>query len=98
MNQILRGLGLLLILAGVVLLLVGEKFGDPLPIPPVTLLSLGMVSFLAGVVLAAVGKASRVVSRRRCVRCSHQVDPGEVYCTLHFREAIDRIRDSQRAG
>ena len=97
MNQLLRGFGLMLILGGAVLLLVGEKLGEPMPVPPVTLMSLGALAFGAGIVLGILGRAGRAVIRRHCPRCARVVASGEVYCTEHFREAIDRIRDSQSA-
>ena len=96
MNQALRGTGLLLVLAGIVLLLVREKLGE-LPVPPLTLMGAGALTFAAGLLLSVMNRASRAVVRRRCVRCGRAVQAGEPYCTEHFREAIDRIRDSQSA-
>lgn len=97
MSHLLRGLGLLIVLGGVVLLLVGEKGSPPLPVPPVSLIGIGVLVLGGGIVLSLVEKAGRAVSRRRCVRCNAPVQPGEVYCSTHFREAIDRIRDSEKS-
>jgi hypothetical protein len=94
MAQLLRGTGLVAILAGIVLLLVREKLGGT-PAAGITLLSAGAAAVVVGMVLAVASRARAAVVHRKCARCSRPVHPGEVYCTEHFREAVDQARDQQ---
>lgn len=96
MGQIFRLLGLLSILGGIVLLLVKEKVQANVPVAPTTLMVAGAAAFVVGIVFDVISRARAAVVRRKCARCSRPVEPGEVYCTEHFRESIDRYRDSQK--
>jgi len=95
MGKHLRNIGLVLIAAWAVLLLVIEKQGLERFAWMPTLMGAGIVLTVGGVVLQVLGRAGRAVGRARCPRCRRPVQSGEVYCPEHFRQALDRIKDSQ---
>lgn len=98
MGKLLRTTGLALIAAWAVLLLGGEYVGSERASWLPSLLSLGLVLVAAGISLSFLGRARRVVQRPRCARCRQPVEHGQIYCPVHFRESVDRIRDSQGEG
>jgi len=96
MAAILRAAGIVVIAAWLVLLFAREKFGpESVPVTN-SVLGVGLALLAAGIALGFLGRARQAVARSRCARCGTSIPRGEVYCRQHFRDTIDKMRDSQR--
>ena len=96
MGAFLRNLGLLAAAAWAAMLLLGEKIDHPIFEQKNSVLAAGVLMLGVGVVVGFLDRARAAVVRRRCTRCHRAVAPGEVYCTEHFRETVNRARDAQQ--
>jgi hypothetical protein len=96
MAAILRAVGIVVVAAWLVLLFAREKFGAEAVPVTTSLLGVGLALTAAGIALGFFGRARQAVARSRCARCGTAIPRGDVYCRQHFRDTIDKMRDSQR--
>jgi len=98
MGTFLRNLGIAIIAAWAVMLLVLEYMGKERFAWHLQMFSVGLVLVFLGILVQFLGRARGAVVRRRCVRCHRRVMQGQVYCSDHFHESVDKARDEQGWG
>ena len=94
---LLRTLGLLVMVGGVLWMVVAELVlhesrGEQVRL----LLVMGGVFLAASLVLSLMGRVSARVAGRRCRRCSKPVQHDQFYCSDHLKEAVNEFRDHHR--
>ena len=96
MAAILRAVGIVVVAVWLILLFAREQFGSESVPVTTSLLGVGLALIAAGIALGFFGRARQAVARSRCARCGTTIPRGAVYCREHFRDSIDKMRDSQR--
>ena len=94
---LLRTLGLLMIVGGLLWMVVAELVlregrGQQVRL----LLVAGVVFLAASLALSLMGRVSARVAGRHCRRCSKPVQHGHLYCSDHLKEAVNEFRDHHR--
>ena len=97
MVTLLRTLGFLAIAGGLLWMVVGELVLHRSSGGVVRFLLLaGVVILAASLALSIMGRVTAKVASGRCRRCGKPVQTGHVYCSDHFKEAVNEYRDHQR--
>ena len=98
MIRIVTWAGLILLIAAVLLLAFADtEMGGAHPHVLKTLLTAGAALTAGGLALSAlirILKFGRVRIAGRCPACHRSVRPGHIYCEDHFRDAVNRARDT----
>ena len=97
MITLLRTLGVLAIAGGLLWMVIAELVlhGSSGGAVRVMLLA-GVVFLAASLIFSIMGRVSAKVASGRCRRCGRPVQTGHVYCSDHFKEAVNEYRDHQR--
>jgi hypothetical protein len=92
-----RTLGILAIAGGLLWMVVAELVLHQSSGAHVRLVLLaGVVSLAGSLIFSILGRVSAKVASGRCRRCGKPVQPGHVYCSDHFKDAVNEYRDHQR--
>ena len=90
---ILIGLALL-VLAMLGIIVADTEMGGARPHVLSSMLWAGAGLTGLGVLLRALGRIGRFRFSGRCPACHRAVRPGHIYCEDHFRDAVNRARDT----
>ena len=88
---------ILLVVAGLLLAFSDTEMSGAHPHILKTLLAAGAALTVAGLCLSALVrlvKFGKIRIGRRCPACHRSVRPGHIYCEDHFRDAVNRARDT----
>ena len=97
MVTLFRTLGILAIAGGLLWMVIAELVLHRASGGQVRILLLGGVVLLVGsLIFSILGRVSAKVASGRCRRCGKPVQTGHVYCSDHFKAAVNEYRDHQR--